>query len=526
MEENNKIDQLFREGMEQEFPFDEKLWADVEGSLPSNSIGRGGLWVFNLNSIALFMILFVCAVIPTDTVKRPFEIDGKIANSKNLKAGSNTSNLNTTEEQTSNEKDNLNASEISNDKLENSNNDLKSIAEKTTESVDQSPLNLNDENKTVLTSSSKTVKTGNSPISETSSVAANSELQKKKDKDVIRQMKSAAVIDSGKYPTNIPSSELSSNIEPKLKQSNYANKSNETDKKDLNSSSDLLKIPQVFKSLKIDFIEPLGYYSLTNNLQTSLTPLSKDLKKRNLKKGFYYAELEISQSFSISKQLSGSNDDFINYKKENEQSLEQTNYGLNLFKQHKMLTYGAGLHYSVYSERVNYTLPKEVEGFTITFDTTYQVVNSNYNSNGTPVYLIEEQVNEIYNPALLVVDDRVVSINTFKRLRVPVFVGLQKSFSNWVTEIRTALVVNYLMEEEGIYINDGFDNIRSINNGKQTNHFVLGNKNDISLGFSLNEFFVIGGRYSYEQDLSSFTKEYNSRINSHSLGLWILWKPE
>lgn len=521
MEENKDIDQLFREGTAQEFPFDETLWAAVEGQLPSNT-ATGGLWWFNLNSFALLFILFTCATIPSDTV-RP---TNKLSATSISTTGSSTQPESTEVKQVT-EEQKVNRQQVAS-----------IVPSNTIQPNLQTTIKTNTNNK-LSNNPNQTFIPLDSGLANTETKPSLANESSNDQTDVLKK-----VVEKNKTSTSIGKA-------PKANDRNKTEESNNDDNdiaiEDVDDEvTTIQKAPVVLndkiknpateltvneisrKSSYPNFnkIDPLSFTNLNDGFQLSLQPIGIAPKKRKVKKNFYYAELEISRSFNIDKKLEGSNEAFINYKKQNEESVEQTNYGLNIYQQKRFFTYGIGVHYSVYTERVNYTLPKEAEGFIRSYDTTYRVVNSNFDSNGTPVILLEQDVTEVLTPTTIIVEDQVVTINTIKRIRVPVFVGIQKSYNNWVGELRTALVANYITEQEGIYIDESLDGFSSISTGEQINSFVLGNKNDLSLGYSLNEFFVIGGRFSYEQDLGSFTKGYNSRLRSNSLGVWLLWKPE
>ena len=82
MKENNDIDQLFKNGLQKEYPVDNALWASVESQLTNQP--KGNLWFFNLNTIAIIMILFICAIIPTDSVRTSTINDKPLAISKKV----------------------------------------------------------------------------------------------------------------------------------------------------------------------------------------------------------------------------------------------------------------------------------------------------------------------------------------------------------------------------------------------------------------------------------------------------------
>ena len=53
MEQNNQIDELFKEGLKTEYPYDANLWHQVENQLPKTGFRA---WYFNLNSLLILTL--------------------------------------------------------------------------------------------------------------------------------------------------------------------------------------------------------------------------------------------------------------------------------------------------------------------------------------------------------------------------------------------------------------------------------------------------------------------------------------
>jgi hypothetical protein len=213
------------------------------------------------------------------------------------------------------------------------------------------------------------------------------------------------------------------------------------------------------------------------------------------------------------------------YKKQNERTSTISNVGLNIFTDHKSLQLGIGLHFSKYSENLNYLVDAPGVAYDINYDTTYKVVNGNFNSNGVPVLLIERNIEETVTERGVIVKKEVYLRNEFERLQIPIFLGIHKNIGRFYGNIRTSLNLNYSIQQTGAYIENDLNKIQNFEAKNQINQFVIGNTSSASLGYSLNEFIVIGTRFNYETDLTSFTKGYNSRFNQYGLGLWLMWKP-
>ncbi|MBL4709904.1 MAG: hypothetical protein JKY48_15840 [Flavobacteriales bacterium] len=485
MKDNNNLDELFRKGTEHHYPFDESLWATVEGQLPPQQT-KPLLWIFNLNSVALVFMLFVCAIIPTDNTR---------ADKRSTLVASNNSE---TIKPSISDKKNLITSPSTPISSQESEPAIEKITPKN---------NVVDKSKKKTLSSSKTT------LKESDTNNSN--------------IKSEQSTHSSLDKVSINSSFTAIGIKPK-KEKQLFNPSltlnqNLRDKSDISFYGHGKKRKRLGQEL--DFIHPLGFESL-HSASLLGTPLAGENKRAMISSKSYYLELEISQDISIEKTLMSSNQDLQKLKQDNEKSLSQTLIGLNLIRQKKSFIYGIGLHHSKYTERVSYIVDKESLGFDISYDTTYQLISGNFNSNGTPVFLINQEINELRNPTTIIIDDKIFSINTFKRIGIPVFIGVQQDYKNWIAELRTSLSFNYLYQSQGIYLADDLDQIESISSGAQLESMVIGNKNDLSLGYSFHEQFAIGARYSLYNDLSSFTSGYESRIRTQSVGVWILWKPE
>ena len=466
MKNEHNIDELFRQNIQKEYPYDAKLWAQVEGSLPPASTNKTP-WYMNLNSILVVGILLLCALIPTDTVKTSVQTIEPISIYSNLNTPSN--NITSSNEPNSYEK-------------------FSSHSEK------NYPIDPVDNN------------------AETSSNLPS-------------------------YETKQPFNQVVSAIEKQPSVSN--NKVNLNKVLDNNHS----KEEQFF-----EFAPSFASKKVRNNLQQTIFPSSikemvslpfviqtTSLDQNAVKKilgadrirktpilPFY--ELIASTSLNIDKKIEENNNEFVQFKRDNESSIRESGFGINFVKSKKILTYGAGIHKSVYSERISYPLTVSKEGFETIFDTTYTIVNGNYNNNGTIVLLIEEQVSQTQRPIVYEQEEVFTTQNSIKRIQLPFFIGVHKQIGSFLCELRTGLAANYIYYQSGVYINESLDKIHPIESS-ELNVFMLSNNNSISLGYGLNEFISIGSRLAYHQDISSFTKDYNSRLSSTQLGIWIQWKP-
>ena len=215
----------------------------------------------------------------------------------------------------------------------------------------------------------------------------------------------------------------------------------------------------------------------------------------------------------------------INAKRDGETSIEFTSLGLNLIGQKKFLIYGIGIQQSRYSERFAYNIDVEKSRLVSSFDTNYRVINGNYNSNGTPVFLIKQEITENQNTEEFTSKDVVGGLNTFKWVGLPIFVGVQKSFLNWQVQARFSIIPQYSYHQSGYYIGNDLNSLNTLSE-TNVNTFHFSNRNDLSLGYSFHEQFAVGAKYTLLRDLNSFTKAYNSQLKSQLVGIWIMWKPK
>jgi len=467
MKEENEIDQLFEAGLNKSYAYDEQLWKQVEPQLPTNS-ANNPFWYFNLNSVPLFLIILCCAFIPTDTVKslsaKPAEQLAKteITSSKNINRS-------------------ISINPKNNNKNSNQTVSLELVAPILSSNISKG---RNKEEKPQPTKNSSLLK----------NVAESNSSEKK--------------LDNFKQNAH----------------RNTSNKSSFTTKNSVSSSS--LKNESGFS---IDQMNKLDYALFA--FTATLEPFSKDNSDKfkdlqnKIRPKYYYLEVETYRSLDLSKKLNGENQQLIDYKNSTETPLYREGIGINILKDFKWLTLGVGLHYTRYYERANYSYDDEITSYESSFDTSYRVVDRNFISNGNPVFLIEENIDETVTENRVKTTKQLKVRNDFKRLQVPVIVGYQQNIGRWVAGIQTAFVFNYLTESNGVYVQDNLDSFKAFEESNQLSSLVFSQKNQLNLGFALNEFILIGGRFSHEYDINSFTKQYESKFQSYNLGVWLQWRP-
>ena len=476
----NNVDEFIKQNINREYAVDPNLYASLQDQLntrkPSNT-----LWFFNLNSILLAIVLTLCAFIHTDTVKN------NSTENSNLSFNGNSTN----------------SDEASSILSQNSN----SSAEKTSQTSPEEkllakPSIKKSSDKVIESKKETTIPSINKTTEETQPVALTTE----------------------------PSIELKNTETVKVEQSkinNVAQQNSVVKRKSVDSSPELTSTSTIENDLFLMQIEPKPYH--LERLHSNHTPkndtYSANRFQQLFKKRPFYYEAEIQQSVSLSKKITADDKKLEEYKLNKEQSDQMVSIGLNALKDYQLITLGIGLTFNRYYENFNYEFNREQESSFITYDTSYSIVNGSYNSNGNSVLLIQQNVREIENPTTKVVKEELLFRNEFTRLRIPFSIGLRKNIGRWNGQLRTAVALNYLITKEGIIISEDLNQIEDLHSTNQLNEFSLSHLSSASVGYSINEFIVIGGRYSYDQDLTSTTKPFNSRYTANNIGVWIQWKP-
>tara|TARA_B110000503_G_scaffold143200_1_gene243191 strand:+ start:6784 stop:8163 length:1380 start_codon:yes stop_codon:yes gene_type:complete len=286
------------------------------------------------------------------------------------------------------------------------------------------------------------------------------------------------------------------------------------------TSTKHLEVDRVLISIPLltDFVE------LDPKVLTVKPITSKKLNKYPSTKSYYNVEFEALFSVALSKSLNNGEQGLMNTKRDGETSIEFKSLALNFIGQKKFLIYGIGIQQSQYSERFAYNIDVEKSRLVSSYDTNYRVINGNYNSNGTPVLLIEQEITENQNTEEFISKDVVGGLNTFKWIGLPLFIGVQKSFQNWQAQARCSIIPQYSYHQSGYYVGNDLNSLNALSE-QNVNTFHFSNRNDLSLGYSFHEQFAIGAKYSMLRDLNSFTKEYDSQLKSQLIGVWIMWKP-
>lgn len=476
---DNELDELFRSGLANDYPVDPSLWSALEPQLPAPAKGIGA-WVFIMNGIAILSVLFFGNYVSK--------------NNFNLKA---SNHLKQTEEANESNQIVLLDNQIASNEI--------IIANKI--NTNQS-AEINSDPEVILNDvESKRTKT-NSSSSNRSESSFNSE-------EISSSSTNFSVgVNTEKIgPQGVNTLSLQE-IPIDKKKSRSVNPMAAARLEPIEEFDLLIPNSLLLPLSELDDVALLPLQKNTNHLY-------KPIKRIQ----FSQLELVYSRSFFTNKKVSRLGEKTVSFKSRAEQKSNVFTIGINILNQYKWFTYGFGVHYFKQEERVRYQIVDGEIRDVITYDTTYNVLDRNYTSNGHPVLLIQNQINEITTPTFVQFDNYLVGTNSFERIQIPVFVGATKRINNWIGEIRTGFVANYALNQQGAYINEDLNGLVRFDEKKLFNDFILGQTNSLSLGYQLNESLSLGLRMNYEYDLSSITTDYSSRLNTARGGLWVLFRP-
>lgn len=482
MKKESEMDELFRHGLKKDFPYDQKLWAEVEAQLNVPSRGKG-LWYTNMNTFILTLVLLTFAFIQTDTVKTNSVL--------------HTESFNNTDEK----KDLIALSDEREDKIVE---------------VDQKQIG-----DTYQVSNNETIKSKSSnknELKELSKVAVAEQLPNAHD-DVIDMQEEEKNNQGPVEAENQIVEKMTSIIEEK----GILFSSNSSFSKLLNKEK---MSNEELQNLDLKLLIPLTYQINTQEYERALPYVKEDKLgklQQKIKRKFYYAELTAIRSFDMDKEISDSDPDLKAFKELNEKSLHKESYGIDVFTDHRFLTFGLGIRLSSFVENVNYLVDVEKNEYVASFDTVYVLVDENFNNNGDATTLIREEIHTSYMPVTVQRKERLAVRNEFKRMQIPLSIGIEKSIGRWNAGVQAGIMMNYLFMQSGVYIDEELNKVEGLSTGDRFNKLTFSQSNEVKLGYKVNEFIVLGAKYAYEYDINSFTKNYDSKFQTQSLGLWIRW---
>lgn len=450
MKNFEEIDELFKEGLNTSYPYDEKLWQKVEQQLPPTS--RPSPWYFNLNGLLILLIAFISMTLKSDNQ----------AISQNIEMDKN-----------------------------------------------QYKMAMN-------AYSNETVQYNNIE----SNLAANLEIKRAKDAQQ-KPLNQVHINDINLESTN----SLLVNVKD-TRQQPHSNQLT-LKRQNLMLSTELVdqgREYQLFTNSQILFeIEALPRIDQQHGMAS---PLKKEMTYLPLKrsKSIVY-EIELNRSINSEKSIKDLSHTYQKHRSNHEKVNSNFQFGINTIKHKKNWLYGMGVRYSSFTESMSYEVLGRTMSNETVYDTTYRVVNGNFNSNGVPALLIQRDITK----RTVAREFEAFNVQKFrseiKRIQAPLFVGLHHSFGNVYASVRAGLNLNYTYQTFGGYLSEdrrevNFEALNSLND------FVIGSHVNASIGYGLNESLMLGLRMNYEKDLTSFTKSYHSTFRHYGMGVWLMWRPE
>lgn len=491
MNKENNIDKLFREGSQREYTYDENLWAQLESQLPDineDNIKK----ISGRNTFKLLLILPMIIFLETDSV---VSLNQENLQQNEVLSGYSSSATIDGEEELSAEGP---------------------VAIETTE------IKSNDERSQMQPWKNSSKTSGmvwlpfSLPLEETNMISVNDNVASH------AVQKKTGVSD----PTHSdPAEEISVlmgveddnfNQKARLKSSELSNSIHKEEDIGLTTN-------------ELDRINSRGFQKQTVIPEPGLLPNKKyklNALQQNFKDREYYIEIGFGHSLWLNKELSGLDRSQKEYRSKAESSRFQQSMGVNILTDVKSFVVGLGIHMSSFHEKLIYSYNEEISSIKVSYDTSYTLVNDNFNSNGTSVILIRENIQENRTEMTGNANRELMINNRFKRISLPISLGYAKSFGRFSAGLRTALNINYLYSSSGGYIGSNRSHFYDFEEKQQLKEWTIGNKNQIRFAYSLNESVILGTSFYNEQDLSSFTQNYNSRFNSYGLGFWLLFRPK
>lgn len=479
MKEEENIDHLFREGVQSEFPFDEKLWSQVEKDLPKADERKFG-WLYYLNGILIlgihfFVIGFNDPFIPENPAVNTSKIQSDYpSESNNLIA----ENLNSAEES--------NQPEI---------HQKTGIAVNRTTTIEANQNNLKQE----------TSKPENIGFPE-----ENTEERK-----------------ASQFPDE--SSTTSKDIKREnqdLSDEYYSERTGDGFKRDQENplvevAEEEAKHQSVLNVL--DKLNLLGFRINQSDMDPS--PLFETNTVADLPKNkSYFIELQYRQSLSIDKEISSLSPNLEGLRKESEKLKSANQFGFLILNNWGKFEFGVGARYFELVERVNYNINDVEVTNTDINDTTYVLLDQNFSQNGNNVWLIEERINSYTLVDKTNFSKNYTYENSFEFIQIPATIGYNYNWKRYVLGLRAGLSMNFLISSEGGYIDEDGRRINSFENSDPLNTFSLSSEASFRIGYGLNEFISLGTDLNYQTNLNSMTNDYKTNLRGSYIGLWIYFK--
>lgn len=321
MKNMNNIDELFKGGLHQDFPYDEKLWAKVEGSLP-NAPMKKSFWNFRLNAIILSLVLAGYAFMQIDNT----ESTEVLAQNALIETSQEPQEPTHTMASSTMDSDHESASMLETQE------EFEAIAEEGSPST---------------------------PMVTHQNIAAVEKPQSEAKATAFEE--SSSIPQSEAKPAEIMTKDASAADEndQSIKPSNLLASTNDliafedqmNDKLAAVEAEVALSTDEA--SLDLEFMQ-LAPYRIDTEISEAepakgLTPKSFPKKRQ------YYIEVLAASSFQIDKSTKSTQENFVRFKEKSETALHARNLGVNFLTNYRFLTLGVGAHFNQLTESVDYS---------------------------------------------------------------------------------------------------------------------------------------------------------------------------
>lgn len=467
MNSRNNIDEVFQEGIDEQFHYDENLWQAVEPDLPFKRKKRFAWWQLNL--LLAVLILPLLLLIPSNQ---------QLNSSKKKETLIPINNANPVPSEDVNERHGPKS--------------IKAI----------SSLDPGSPSSTKLSTSGKANNARALPESN------KQEIQKSKSIAQSSPTLQAASIEISNDPEEGMVNEDEMLDEAKTNEAVYTNA--------IIGAKEIEAFHSSLKAMKMLGLDKRILSGEALRKKEDLPPVHRSKP--------IYVELQIRRAIELDKYFEENKVLNKTLRESSESYSYAQQQGLMFFKQIGKLQLGLGLRYSKLKEVVDYEFVDEKLDVSVSYDTNYRLINSNYNPNGEPIWLIKEEISSIYSYESSKSGQRLRTENTFDYIQIPVSIGYDHYFNRVIVGLRTGLQLNYLIKSEGAYISEDRSSLISLREQNQLSEINLGAEGELRLGYGLNEFILLGTHISYQQSISSVTESYRSGLKGTYLGVWLQFR--
>ncbi len=471
-----EIDEIFKEGVHSEFPYDENIWNQIVDQLPTEKERKFG-WVWYLNGFIVLFIHFLTFGITDAPILQPETAELYDSKTQLITKKPTEENIESPEEASSNT---ATKQSIKNRAAIEPNNSSEVIS---TELADEQSTNTSDKKKS---GASKQLNENNWADRSVNSQINPKVEQANKESDLA--ILSTVNSLEGEPPLNTRSSVIN-------------------DELDL----DLVPMPLLSANLfsKHDLAEPS--FSTFN---PKGIPQQKPI----------YVEFQYKYGITATKELTGLEGQLKEIKTKAEKTHSMEQLGVLFLKDLGKFRVGIGARYFKLVERINYNIEQESETATTTYDTTYTLVNANFNQNGIPVWLIRENITSLTS-----IDRSNSKLsyqyeNRLEYLQIPLTLGYNQYWNRYLIGLRAGLIGQYLLNAEGGYLHQDETKVISFDEADNLNEINLSSEAALRFGYGINEFIWIGTEYNYQYGVTSLTKDYDTKLRGSYIGVWLQLK--